>query len=79
MINHEIHPDTVVPPYRAGEKYEINKITLDRKFLNSRSKSPDWKCIIVETHFCVPKVGFGNEIKGVCFRNEIKGMCLGAR
>ena len=59
------------------EKHEKNKMTLKRNFLISRSQSPDWECIVVETLFCVPKVGFGNEIKGVNLRNEMKCVGLG--
>ena len=29
----EMHPDTVVPPYGAGEIHEMNKITSDRILL----------------------------------------------
>ncbi|MBC8383614.1 MAG: hypothetical protein H8E22_07430 [Candidatus Cloacimonetes bacterium] len=69
-MNHEKHPDTVVPPYGAGEKLEsseIIKIMFNRNIFNSHSQSPDWECIIIETHFCVPKEGFGNKLRGVGF------------
>ena len=79
-MNHEKHPDTVVPPYGAGEKLEsseIIKIMFNRNIFNSHSQSPDWECIIIETHFCVPKEGFGNKLRGVGFGNKLRGVGFG--
>ena len=33
MLNHEIHPDTVILPYGASETHEINKITFKKYVL----------------------------------------------
>ena len=61
---------------RPGRR-EKNKITFNRKLLDSHSQSPDWECIVIETLFSVPKEGFGNEINGVDFGNEINGVGFG--
>ncbi len=76
IMNHEKPVSTTLRRGRH-ERHEINKTTFNRSFWNSRSQSPDWECIVIETIFCVPKVGFGNEIMGVGFGNEKIGMDFG--